>query len=330
MHMLNERSISRRALLISCGAGLSIVRSGHALGQGAFPSKPIRMIMPFPPGGGADSAVRMVAERLAKALGVQVVVDNRPGAEGILAVNELRAAPPDGHTLMFGSPSALLYVPQTRTRPPYDPLRDLQPISHFTSFTYFLFVNETIPAKTFVEFVEYARKHPGKVAYGAGDATAHMVTALMAMHSKLDLNYIPYKGVTQATQDFAGGRIQIMVGGVDTAYQLKDKAVPIAVFTPQRSPLRPEVPTVTELGYPQVKLRPWTAFFAPAGTPKAIIDRLADELGKVFAAPDLQEFFTKRGSQLRASTPEAMRDLLVEQMPVWREAISFARIPIQD
>lgn len=328
--MHHPKSTFRRALVVAASVGILAAGTASALAQSPSPSKPFRLIVPFPPGGGADSSVRMVADRLGKSMGVQVIVDNRAGAEGILAVNELRAAPPDGHTIMFGSPSALLYVPQTRTKPPYDPLRDIQPISHFTSFTYYLYVNDSIPVRTFAEFVNYVRKHPGKVAYGAGDATAHMVIALMAMHGKLDLNHIPYKGVTQATQDFAGGRIQVMVGSIDTAYQLKEKAFPLAVFTPQRSPLQPDVPTIMELGYPQVKLRPWTAFFAPAGTPKPVVDRLASEIDKVFRAPDLQEFFAARGSQLRASTPEAMRDMLIEQMPVWREAIVFAKVPIQD
>jgi tripartite-type tricarboxylate transporter receptor subunit TctC len=295
-----------------------------------FLSKPLRIIVPFPPGGGGDTSVRMVADRLSRRIGVPVVVDNKAGAEGILAVNELRNAAPDGHTIMFGTPSALLYVPMTRSKPPYDPLRDLQPVSHLSSFTYFLFVNDSTPVKNFAEYVAYVQAHAGKVAFGAGDATGHMVMTQMAMQAKLDMVYVPYKGTGQALQDFVGNRIQAIPGTVDVAVQLKDRARPIAVFASQRSPVLPTVPTMAELGFPQAKFKAWSGFFAPAKTPKELVDKLSAEFAELFKEPELQEYFTTRGSTLSASTPEELRELLVEQLPIWREAIAFAKVPLKD
>lgn len=301
-----------------------------AYAQQDFPSKPIRMILPFPPGGGADGSTRLVAEHLSKALGQMVIVDNKPGGEGMLAVNELRNSAADGHTILFGSPTALLYVPLTRVKPPFDPLKDLAAVSHFTSFTYFLYANDSVPVTTLAELIGYVRKNPGRVAYGAGDATSHMAMAQIAMQGDLDLLHVPYKGVTQAFQDFAGGRVQLMIGTIDIQEQSRGKAKALAVLLPQRSPLLPEVPTFAEAGLPNLKLRPWTGWFAPAATPRPVLDKLAATMAKVFKDPKLQEMFAARGSLLEASTPEAMRAILVEQMPIWRETIRFAKVPIQD
>jgi tripartite-type tricarboxylate transporter receptor subunit TctC len=218
----------------------------------------------------------------------------------------------------------------TRRKPPYDPLNDLEPVSHFTSFTYFLYAGDDVPASTLAELMDYVRENPGKVAYGAGDATSHMALTQIAMQGKLDLLYVPYKGVAQAFQDFAGGRIQLMVGTIDIHEQSKGKAKALAVLLPQRSPLRPDVPTFAEAGLPNLKLRPWTGWFAPAGTPKPVLDKLASTMDQVFKDPKLREMFAARGSVLEASTPDAMRAILIEQMPIWRETIQFAKIPIQD
>lgn len=322
-------NLSRRQLLAFGTAALASAQL-PVRAQSAFPSKPMRVIVPFPAGGGGDIVVRLAAKPLSIALGVPMVVDNKPGGDGVIAAQELMRSPADGHTIMFGSPSALLYVPLTHlTKPPYDTLKDFAPISHFTSFSYFLFINDEVPAKTLEEFVAYVRRNPGKVAYGTGDSTQIIAMAQLCMQAKLDMIHVPYKGTAQALTDFVGGRIQVMMGTNENADQAKGKAKALAVLLPKRSGLRPDVPTFAEAGLRQVNLKPWTGFFAPAATPKVVLDRLSSQMISTFKQPELQEFFSARGSVLEGSTPETMREILVEQIPVWRDSIAFAKIPTE-
>lgn len=318
--------IQRRQLLIGTAA-LAVASAAPA--QTAFPSRPIRILVPFPGGGAGDVAVRLVAKPLSATLGVPVVVENKPGADGVIAVQELLRSPADGHTLMFGSPSALLYVPLTNSKPPYDALKDLDPVSHFSSFTYFIYASDELPVKTLEELIAYARRNPGKLAYGTGDSTQIVAMAQICQQANLDMVHVPYKGTSQVVTDFVGGRLQLMVSSVEAIEQTRGKARPLAVLLPRRSTLKPDVPTFAEAGLRQVTLRPWTAFFAPGGTPKPVLERLSSTMTAVFKQADMQEFFSARGSVLEGSTPEALHALLVEQTPIWRDAIRFAKIPIQ-
>lgn len=297
---------------------------GLALGAPAWAadSRPLRIVVPFPAGGAGDIAVRMVADGLAAKLGMTVLVDNKPGGNGVIAVQELLRAAPDGHTIMFGTPSALLYAPQlTPKRPPYDPLKDLMPITHFSSFSYFVFVNDQVPVKTLGELIDYVHKHPGKLAYGTGDSSQLVAMAQLVAQAKLDMTHVPYPGSSAAFSDFIGNRVQVMVNGFELVEQSKGKVRPLATLLDRRSPLLPNVPTFQEAGLPPVTTRPWTAFFAPRNTPKPVIDRLAKAFAATFQDPKLQEFFSARGSVLEASTPEAMHQILVEQMPLFAQAI---------
>ena len=316
---------SRRQFLGLMGAGLAgsaLVLPGAASAADTLGSRPVRIIVPFPAGGGGATLTRMVGDALSQQLKLPVVVENKPGGDGVIAVQELLRAAPDGHTIMFGTPSALLYTPQlTPKRPPYDPLKDLAPITHFSSFTYYVYVSDALPVKTMGELVDYVRKHPGKVAYGTGDSTQLVAMAQLCDQAKLDMIHVHYKGTSQAFTDFMGGRIQVMVGGFDLEEQSKGKALPLATLLPERSPLKPNVPTLGEAGLAPVTTRAWTAFFAPAKTPVPIIDQLNKAFAATFQNPKLQDFFKSRGSVLQASTPEAMHELLVEQMPVFAKAI---------
>ena len=239
---------SRRQFLGLLGAGLAgsaLVLPGAASAADTLGSRPVRIIVPFPAGGGGDTLTRMVGDALSQQLKLPVVVENKPGGDGVIAVQELLRAAPDGHTIMFGTPSALLYTPQlTPKRPPYDPLKDLAPITHFSSFTYYVYVSDALPVKTMGELVDYVRKHPGKVAYGTGDSTQLVAMAQLCDQAKLDMIHVHYKGTSQAFTDFMGGRIQVMVGGFDLEEQSKGKALPLATLLPERSPLKPNVPTL--------------------------------------------------------------------------------------
>jgi tripartite-type tricarboxylate transporter receptor subunit TctC len=322
-------TLNRRQLM----AALAALTGAYALDAGAqtaFPSKPIRIILPFPPGGGGDTAVRMVSKGLSDAFGQQVIVDNKPGGDGVIAGQELLRAAPDGHTLMFGTATPLIYTPLVKaSKPPYDPIADFAPVSTFSSFTYYMHVHESVPAKNLQEFIDYVRKNPGKVAYGTGDATSIVTMAQIQMHAKLDMTHVPYKGGGQAFTDFAAGRIQVLVGLIDMDDKMQGKSRPLAVLQAKRSNLRPEVQSFPELGYPQVNLLAWTAFFAPGKTPQPIVDKLSATLVKVFGQQELRNAFLKFGNNLEGSSPEVLGNILKTQIPAWKEAIQFAKIPVE-
>lgn len=322
-------SPTRRTWLgLASTLALGAPRLGQA--QNDYPNRPVRILIPFPPGGGGDVSVRMIAKPLSDALGVPVLVDNKPGGDGTIAASDLMRSPPDGYSLLFGTPTSLLYAPLINaSKPPYDPLKDFEAVSAFTSFTYFMFVNDSVPVDTIEGFIEYVRKNPGKVAYGTGDSTSTIAMAQFQMYGKLDMTHVPYKGSGQAVVDFAGGRLQVIVGSLDLVGTLQGKARPLVVLLPRRSALRPQIPTFGEVGLPQVNLLPWTGFFAPARTPRPILDKLSTEMTRTFKRPDLQEFFTNRGSILQGSSPEDLKQLVASQLPAWREAIRFAKIPTQ-
>ncbi len=323
MHHANfsRRQWLARAGTTLIGAVLTASNLAHAA-DATLGTRPVRVLVPFPAGGGGDIATRMVTDALAQQLKIPVVVENRPGGDGVIAVQELLRAAPDGHTILFGTPSALLYTPQlTPKKPPYDPLKDLTPITHFTSFTYFIYISNELPVKTITELVDYVHQHPGKVVYGTGDSTQLVAMAQLCDQAKLDMLHVHYKGTSQAFTDFMGGRIQVMVGGVDLEDQFKGKALPVVTLMPERSPLRPNVPTLGEVGLTPITIQPWTAFFAPAKTPRPIIEQLNKGFAATFQNPKLQDFFKSRGSVLKASTPEAVHEILVEQLPVFAKAI---------
>lgn len=316
--------LSRRQLIAigsATAAGLLTTKPAWASSQLAA-NQPVRIIVPFPAGGGGDISTRMVAEALASKLGNPVVVENKPGGDGVIAVQELLRAAPDGHTIMFGTPSALLYTPQlTPKKPPYDPLKDLVPITHFSSFTYYVYVNDQVPVQTMAELVQYVQKNPGKLAYGTGDSTQLVAMAQLCAQARLDMVQVPYKGSSAAFVDFIGNRIQVMVGGFELLEQSKGKARPVATLLSERSANLPDVPTLAESGLAPLTTRPWTAFFAPGKTPRPVLDQLAAAFAAAFQEPKLQEFFKSRGSILQASTPEAMTRILEDQMPIFADAI---------
>lgn len=322
-------SIQRRRLL-TLVAAMGGAYAFKAVAQTNFPNRPIKIIVPFPAGGAGDTAVRMVTKSLADSMGQQIVVDNKPGGDGVIAAMELLRSAPDGYTLMFGTATPLIYTPLIRaSKPPYDPLADFSPVSMFSSFTYFLHVHKSVPAKNIQEFMAYVRSNPGKVAYGTGDSTSIVTMAQMQLHAQLDMTHIPYKGGAQAFADFAAGRIQAMVGPLDLDDKMQGKSHPLAVLQAKRSPLRPDTPTLAEIGFPKVNILAWTGFFAPAKTPQPILEQLSSEMVKVFKRPDLQDTFLKMGSNLEGSTPAALGAILKSQLPVWKEAIQFAKIPVE-
>ena len=311
-----------RKSLLCLLTGLFLCGALPAFAQ-SYPNRPIRLIVPFPAGGAADLSARIVMQALSPGLGQQIIIDNRGGADGAIAGNAVMGAAPDGYTLLFATTTGLNAAPAMRKQPPYDPVKDFTPISLVGKFGFFLFVHESLPAKNVAEFLTYVRANPGKVNYGTGNGTSILTTAQMAAAEKLDMVHIPYKGDAPATADLIAGRVQVMIGTPGSALQqvAAGRLRVLASHLPARSPLVPDVPTVTETGLRGMTIDPWAGLFGPAGLPKEVVDRVAREMKAVAAKPEVREALDRIAFQLQSSTPEELAAQLKSQLEVWRRGV---------
>lgn len=291
----------RRLALQSAGlAALAGASAGAWAQAGAtaagFPAKPIRMIVGFAPGGAADVLVRIMAQGLAAELRQQVIVDNRPGAEGILAAQSLMAAPADGHTLMLGTNTAMVSVPLLRPQPPYDPFRQFTPISTAGQFSMFLLVPANFPAKNLQEFLAEISRRPG--AYNSASSNSASELAMLQLLGKeRKVVNVRYKGDVPAMTDLVGGQIHMLftTGTTAPAFVKDGRARALVTLQAQRSVLLPDVPTAAEAGLGTLTILPWAGFFGPAGMPPAITDKLSQALRQALQQPALKEQLAQQG-----------------------------------
>ena len=321
----------RKALLAGAAVAAGAALPGLARAQAGWPSKSLRMIVPFPAGGAADLAGRDVAQRLSASLGKPVVVENRPGGDGVIGAMEARRADPDGHTIYFATASSLSYVPATRRNPGYDALGDFAPLTSFVTFTFFLMVHESIPGKTLADVIAHIRANPGKVSYASANSAGILGMAQLAAAAGLDMVHVPYKGEATVPVDLVPGRVQLFWASPAIMPQLmKDgKTRPVAVLLPTRSPSMPDVPTISEAGQPLVRISPWGGFVAPAKTPRDIVERLSSELRAAMSRPDLVDAVAKYGLVVRGSSPDEFGAFLKDQLDAFSKAVKLANIPVE-
>lgn len=294
----------------------------------SFPAKPIRLVVPFPPGGSADIVAREVALPLSRELGQPIVVDNKAGADGAIAADTVLKAAPDGYTLLLGTNTAMLAVPTLRKAAPYDPTVDFTAISLVGRFGFFLFVNPEVPARDVRQLLAHVRANPGKLAYGTGNSSGILAVAQLARLEKLDLLHVPYKGDAPATVDLIAGRIGMMVATPGTAmpYVQGGKLRVLATLLPERSPLVPEAPTMAEAGVTGLNITPWAALFGPAKMPREVADRLALAMQSVLARPDLKEKLRQHAFEAASSTPPELASYVKDQFQVWQQTVREAGI----
>jgi len=317
----------RRILTASASIALASALPGLARAQSDWPSKPIRLVVPFPAGGGADMGARAIAVHMGNAFGKPVLVENRAGADGAVAALEVAKAAPDGHTLYFGTATSMSYVPSLKKSPPYDPVADFTPISNLCIFTFYLMVPASLPVNTLAEFVAYVRANPGKVAYATGNSTGIVSMAALIQANKLDMTHVPYKGEAQAVIDLVGGRVQAMfVTPAVMPQLLKEKFKSLAVLLPERTRAFPDVPTMAEAGQPLVNIRPWGGLLGPARLPRELVDRISKDFNVVMRRPDVVEQYDKLGLLPTPSSPEAMGTLVKEQLALWTRTMRAAGI----
>ncbi len=299
----------------------ALVLAAFCAGAGAqYPNKPIRLVVPFPAGGAAELGARIFAQPLGQALGQPVIVEARPGGDGVIAADVVMKSAPDGYTLLYATNTAFNWVPATRKQPPYDPVADFTPVSLVGYFGFFLFTNPSVPATSVAELLAYARANPGKLNYGTGNAASQLLTAQLKAFEKLDIVHIPYKGDAPLTIDLLGDRVQMAFATPGSALpQVKEgKLRALAAMFPNRSPLLPDVPTAAEAGLGKLSITPWGGVFGPARMPKEAVDRVARELAVVLQRPEVREGLGKIAFDPRSSTPEELAAFLKAQIEVWR------------
>ena len=291
-----------------------------------YPSKPIRFIVGFPPGGSADPTARIIGAALADQLGQPVVVENRPGADSAIGAQYVAKQEPDGYTLFFGSNSAMTAAVALRKQPLYDPLKDFTPLGLVGRATFFFDVHPDVPAKNMQEFIAYARQNPGKLNYGTGNPLAILMMVQLQNAANITLVHVPYKGEGPLTPDLIAGRVQCTFlsnpAGVNLAREGRLRT--LGVLADQRSGLMPDVPTLAEQGVPQVTVRQWAGVFGPAKLPREIVERLNRELNAVVKRSEVIEKMQSYGYAAEGSTAAQLFEINRADLALWRKLIAQA------
>ena len=289
-----------------------------------YPAKPIRVVVPFPPGGGTDFMARVVMQRVGESLGGTVVVENRGGAGSSIGTEIVAHSPADGYTVLIVS-GAHAINPGLYKKLPYDSVRDFAPVTMFASGPSLLVVHPSVPAKTVKELIALARSRPGQLNYAsAGIGTPpHLAGELFNTMARVKLVHVPYKGNGPAYTDLIGGHVSVMFPNVSTAmaHVRSGKLRALAVTTLKRTPSAPELPTISEAGVPGYDVSSWYGLLAPAGTPAALVSRLQREVAKVLRFPDVAEKLTSQGLDIVGSTPEEFLALIKTEIPKWAKVI---------
>ena len=321
--------IGRRALLVSgivLGLVFGVGLAGEARAQN-YPDKPIKMIVPFPPGGPIDTMARLTGQDLSARLGQQVIVENRPGAGSTIGYQAAAAADPDGHTLLFGSYGSLGVAPALYPSLDIDPLKHFTPVATTSLLPHVMVVGPGVPANTVAEFIAYAKANAGKLNYGAGLGTPpHLLSTLFKTQAGLDVTYVPYKGSAPSVTDLLGGQTHFTIDGMLILIpQVKQgKLRALAVARPERWPDLPNVPTFVESGFPDLVIDAWTGVVAPRGTPASVIAKLNAAINEGLKTEEIKAALTKFSALPKAGTPQDFDAFLREQLPKWASMVKLA------
>jgi tripartite-type tricarboxylate transporter receptor subunit TctC len=322
--------ISRRLLLSTAAAfGASAMSGARA---DTYPDKPIKMIVPFPPGGPIDTMARLAGKFITDGVGQQVVVENRPGAGSTIGSKAAAAAAPDGYTLMFGSSGSLATAPSLYPNAGIDPLKMFSPVATFALLPHLMVVSEKVPVKTVAEFVAYCKANPGKVNFGAGLGTPpHLLSTLFKIRAGIDATFVPYQGAAQSVTDLVAGRNQYTIDGtVILMPQVKaGKLRPIAMGRAERWPELPNIPTLVESGYPDFTLDAWTGVVAPRGTPEPIVIRINQAINKGLKSAEAKTALDAFSSLPKTSTPAEFAAFIADQQKRWGDLVRLAGAKVE-
>ena len=312
--------------LVSSLVASAILLSASALAQ--FPSKPLKIIVPFPAGTATDLVARVLGQSVSTAIGQSVLIDNKGGADGAIGAAEVMNAAPDGYTMLLATNSPMSAVPALRKNPPFDPVTDFAPVTDVGRYSFFLFVNASQPYKTVGEMIAFAKANPGKLNYATGNATGIVSFAQIGSLAGIDIAHIPYKGEPAGITDLVANRVQMMIATLTTGgpHVREGRLRAIATTLPRRSPLLPEAQTMAEAGLPQFAIVSWAGLFAPAKTPKDVVERLNREFTAAMKRPDVQAAMEKQAFFLSPSTPEQLGEHVKAQKEAYARILRAAGV----
>jgi tripartite-type tricarboxylate transporter receptor subunit TctC len=326
--MLSKRSLLSAIVTLALGAVVTLSANAQP-----YPSKPVKLIVPFPPGGPVDVAARLVGQHLPRTLGATVIVENRAGAAGALGSKAVASAEPDGYTLLCGNISSLVVLPAVTGNRDYDPTKVFAPVAKVSQNYEVLVVHPGFPARSVAELVALAKANPGKLNFGSaglGNAT-HLAAELFKLRTGADIVHIPYKGAAEAVTGVLAGQVQMFFGDIAGVLPLMNDGAlrALAVSSQTRNPLAPDVPTMIESGVPDYVVLTYIGVVAPAATPSAIVDKLNAAINASLAAPEVAAAFAKLGAEVRPASPQDFAAFLAAETRKWTEVAKAANIKIE-
>jgi tripartite-type tricarboxylate transporter receptor subunit TctC len=312
-------------------AGLLLAASMQCAQGQSFPGKPLRLIVPFSPGGTTDIVARAIAPKLGELLGQNVIVDNRPGGGTTIGTDALAHSAPDGNTLMLATPDFTIN-PGLHAKLPYDSQRDFTPVALIATYPLVLVANPALPAQSVRELIANAKANPGRINYASGGngSAPHLAGELFKSLAGVDLTHVPYKGNGPAITDLLAGQVQLLFTGLPpvAAFVKGDRLKVLAVTSSRRHASLPDVATVQEGGVPDYEVIVWFGFLAPGGVPRPIVDRLNANIGRALQAPDVRERLASLGADFETSSPEAFGTLLRDEIAKWSRVVKSAGIKV--
>ena len=324
--------MTRMLAALMWSAAAAALYAGGALAQD-YPTKPIRLMVPFPPGGSTDIVARIVGQKLSAQLGQPVVVENRGGAGGTIGTGVVAKAAPDGYSLLVGTTSTHVVAPSVYAKLEYDPVKDFAPVGLMAVTPYLLVVNPNVPAKTVAELVGLMRAQPGRLNYASAGvgSTTHLAMEMLKSASGTYALHIPYNGNGPAGAAVIAGQVEILFGSLPAVlpHAKSGRVRPLAVGTLKRSPSLPEVPTVAESGYPGFDASLWLAIFAPAGAPAAVVARLNREIAAAVASAETRDLLDKNGAEVLTGTPEELAAMIREGVVKYAKIVKIAGVKAQ-
>jgi len=321
----------KKLLSIVCAATCLTLSAGQAVAQ-AYPTKPIKIVVPFGPGGFTDVVARILGVKLGESLGQSVVIENKPGAGSMIGTDQVAKSAPDGHTLLIVS-STHVISPWIYKNVPYDPIKSFTPITKLVDSPYVLLTNPKVPAKNVQEFIALAKAQPDKIHYASsGNGSAqHLIGGLFASMTKTQLKHVPYRSSNLATTDVVAGVVESSFAGVPNALSQvpNGRLNALAVTSAKRIPQLPNVPTMQEAGVPGYDATIWLALLAPAGTPPHIVNKLNTEIAKIMNTTETNKAMFEAGVEVSLSTPEALTQLMTSEMSKWGKVVKEAGIKLE-